>query len=147
MKMHNGQGNGQGFIFADEPKMTLEKGGTTLHSVCKAPRGLEELNTTYTFSNRLHVDEMIAVLEAPIYRGTPKLKQLAYLKVGYKGKNENGGRSCKMITPSSYKNRAAGPCIPWGTMVQPAVHWAIEEPRSYDDTRDIFNSVLIENVT
>ena len=140
MKMYNGMGDSRGHIF-------VEAGDAVLAVVCEVPKGLEELNTTYNFSNRLHVDEMQAVLERPIYRGTVKLKQLAYLKVDYKGKNENGGRSCKMITPSSYKNRAAGPCIPWGTMVQPAVHWAIEEPRSYDDTRDIFNSVLIENVT
>ena len=91
----------------------------------------EQMGTTFQFDGLLPEDDRQKVLSAPIYRGTVKLQQLAYLKIDYKGKNENGGRSCKMITPSSYKNRAAGPCIPWGTMVQPAVHWVPEEPREY----------------
>jgi hypothetical protein len=32
---HMGAGNGEGFIFADEGRMRMESGGTTLHAICK----------------------------------------------------------------------------------------------------------------
>jgi hypothetical protein len=40
------------------------------------------------------------------------VKPLPYLKVGYKGKNENGGRKCVMKTSEEYR-RGIGPCMPW----------------------------------
>ena len=140
---HNGVCNGLGFVFPDEGGMTLEKGGTTLHSLCPVPKGLEDIPTKYTFDGLLSMEDRIRLLAAPVYRGTVKLQQFAYLKDTYKGKNENGGRSCKMVTPGSYKNRSAGPCIPWGTMVQPAVHWVPEVPREHVLPR----SVDMENIT
>ncbi len=130
MDMHNGVGNGQGFIFADDDGLSNENGKTVLTSICKVPKGLEELNTKYFFSKRLELDDMLAVLAGPIYRGTVKLKQLAYLKVGYKGKNANGGRSCKMVTPAAYKNNPMPTCITWGTMPENTPCWVPESPRS-----------------
>ena len=86
-----------------------------------------------------------AVLNRPLYRGTTKLKQLAYLKVDYKGKNENGGRSCKMITPSSYKNRPEPLCITWGTMPTGTPCWVPETGKYL--CADVPRKVKIINVT
>ena len=104
------------------------------------PKAIQGMGTLWAFADWVDSSE---ILSRSIYRGTVKAKQLAYLKVDYKDKNENGGRSCKMITPSSYKDRAAGVCIPWGTMVQPAEHWVPEEPREYALPR----MVSMENIS
>ena len=111
-----------------------------------------ELGTQFTMfiSPDMDID---AVLNRPLYRGTTKLKQLAYLKVNYKGKNENGGRSCKMITPSSYKHRSAGPCITWGSFPTGTPCWVPEgragwvpegKVRVYNPDP---NAIEIENIT
>lgn len=36
---HRGTGNGEGSIFADEGRMRLEEGGTTLYPICKMIKG------------------------------------------------------------------------------------------------------------
>jgi hypothetical protein len=36
---HRGTGNGEGSIFADEGRMRLEEGGTTLYPICKMVKG------------------------------------------------------------------------------------------------------------
>jgi hypothetical protein len=36
---HRGTGNGEGSIFADEGRMKLEEGGTTLYPICKMVKG------------------------------------------------------------------------------------------------------------
>jgi hypothetical protein len=107
MKMHNGSGNGQGFIFKDEGGLSLTDQGTVLTAVCKAPKGIEDIPTKWNLKDRLHVTEMIEKIQVPVYRGVSKLRPLAYLRKDYKGKNENGGRKCRMTTPASYKNGPA----------------------------------------
>ena len=40
---HEGQGNGEGFVFAEEGRMRLEKGGiTTLYPICKVITGYNQ---------------------------------------------------------------------------------------------------------
>lgn len=41
-KWHEGQGNGEGCIFADEGRMKLEEGGTTLYPICLVTTGYDE---------------------------------------------------------------------------------------------------------
>jgi len=85
-------------------------------------------NTRTILPAGMPTNEIKALLETTPYRGTVKLKQLGYLKNTYKGKNDNGGRSCKMVTPSSYKNRPNPLCITWGSMPENAPRWSPESP-------------------
>ena len=68
-------------------------------------------------------DAYDGILNRPLYRGVSKLKQLAYLRKDYQGKNENGGRKCRMTTPASYKNRLEPCCISWGTFREGTINY------------------------
>lgn len=81
------------------------------------PKGLKGVAIKWAFANW---EDSNDILNRPLYRGVSKLKQLAYLRKGYKGKNENGGRVCRMTTPAQYKNRPDPVCIPWGTLREDA---------------------------
>jgi hypothetical protein len=41
-KWHEGQGNGEGCIFANAGRMRLEEGGTTLYPICKVITGWDK---------------------------------------------------------------------------------------------------------
>lgn len=78
---------------------------------------------TVYFDPKLTEEQVISIVKRPLYRGVSKLRQHAYARKDYKGKNENGGIKCTMTTPASYKNRPHPCCITWGTLYEGTINY------------------------
>lgn len=72
---------------------------------------MEQMTTITTPEGSITVtcDEAHILMESTPYRPKyGKLRQLAYLRPDYKGKNENGGRKCTMRQSADYKKSHIG---------------------------------------
>lgn len=64
---HQGTGNGEGSIFADEARMRLETGGTTLYPICRMNKGWDpeedEANEVAVAALPALIDSIVFTLE------------------------------------------------------------------------------------
>lgn len=61
---HRGQGNGEGSVFADEGRMRLESGGTTLFPICSVVRGWDAAEDDANEALIAAAPKMLAALQA-----------------------------------------------------------------------------------